>query len=280
MAKAVPEIIETDRSAHFPLVAPPFQPFGHVKTMAGALAITGTLLPPAWALKRMDGPGATAIPKLWHRAVSRLLGVKSQRTGDLAEGGVLYVANHISWLDIPLLGSHLKASFVAKSEVGNMGLVSLLADLQGTIYVERERRAHAALQANSIQARLEKRDNIILFPEGTSGDGVHVLPFKSSLFSVTEGRGLENVRIQPISLAYTRLNGLPLTRHRIADIAWVGDTEFGPHAMDLMRLGRIDARVICHEPVKRSDFVDRKALARYCHDVISTGYRQVMRGLS
>jgi 1-acyl-sn-glycerol-3-phosphate acyltransferase len=260
------------------LVDRPFQRMGHVKTMAGALAATGALLPPAYAARLVDHKSADAVPRLWHRAVTRALGVHSKLIGTLATGSVLYVVNHLSWLDIPVLGSHLKGSFVAKAEVGDMGFVGFLADLQETIYVERARPSRSASQADEIHQRLALGDNIILFPEGTSNDGVRILPFKSTLFSVIEGAGSESFRIQPVTLAYTHLNGLPLTRNRLIELAWIGDMELGPHAIDCMRLGRIDARILCHHPVRRADFADRKALARHCRAVIADGYRQLTRG--
>jgi 1-acyl-sn-glycerol-3-phosphate acyltransferase len=248
-----------------------------VKSVTGALAATGALLGPAYAHRLVD-KRAGIIPMLWHKAVGRSLGLHVDLEGEPADGSVLYVSNHVSWLDIPLLGSRLRGSFVAKAEVGQMGLMGLLADVQDTIYVQRERRQQAADQASAIQQRLRNGGNIILFPEGTSGDGVRVLPFKTSLFGVVEGEDAETVRIQPVTIAYTHLNGLPLTRHRMMDIAWVGDMELGAHAFELMRLGRIEARIVCHTPVRRRDFTDRKALARHCHDVISAGYSQIMRG--
>lgn len=259
------------------LLPEPFQPLGAVKSVAGALAATGTLMAPAHVHKLIDRRGAGRIPMLWHQAVSRALGVTSRVEGIPESGGVLYVSNHISWLDIPVLGSRIRGSFVAKAEVGNMGFVGHLADIQDTIYVERERRTRAGEQASEIERRLGQGDNIILFPEGTSNDGVHVLPFKSSLFSVVEGEAVADVRIQPVTLAYTRLNGLPLTRQRLLDIAWIGDMELGPHAFELMKLGRIEAHILCHDPVQRRDFADRKALARHCHAVIRAGYQKLMR---
>lgn len=246
--------------------------------MAGTLAATGMLLPPALTLKWMGHTGRGSLPRFWHRAVSRSLGVDSSLTGTAVSGSVLYVSNHLSWLDIPVIGAHLRGSFVAKAEVGEMGLVALLADLQKTIYVQREQRRQSAEQANSIGARLRSGGNVILFPEGTSNDGVRVLPFKSTLFSVVDGSAQPDIRIQPVSVAYTHLNGLPLTRQRMASIAWIGDTALGPHALEFMRLGKVKARILCHEPVRRADFADRKALARHCHGVISAGYEKLMRG--
>jgi 1-acyl-sn-glycerol-3-phosphate acyltransferase len=264
------------RGAHG-LADRPFQRMGPVKSVAGALAATGALLPPAFAWRLMKGD-AGRMPQMWHQAVSRAMGVRSRLLGEPATGSVLYVVNHLSWLDIPVIGAHLSASFVAKAEVGSMGLVGFLADIQQTIYVERERRTQAPAQANEIRSRLVDGDNIILFPEGTSNDGVRILPFKSSLFAVVEGEGTEAVRIQPLTLAYTHLNGLPLTRNRLIELAWIGDMELGSHAFDCMRLGRIDARILCHAPVRRADFADRKALARHCQAEIVRGYARLIRG--
>jgi 1-acyl-sn-glycerol-3-phosphate acyltransferase len=262
------------------LVDRPFQRLGALKSVAGTLAATGTLIAPAHVHRLMDRRSSGSIPMLWHQAVSRALGVRTQLAGEAVAPGTLVVANHMSWLDIPVLGSRIRGSFVAKAEVGSMGLVGHLAALQDTIYVERERRHRAGDQAGEIGRRLSSGDTIILFPEGTSNDGVQLLPFKTSLFGVVEDKALRAAPIQPVTLAYTHLNGLPLTRHRLLDIAWIGDMELGPHALDLMKLGRIEAHILCHRPVRREEFPDRKALARHCHAVISAGYRKLMRGHS
>lgn len=259
-------------------LARPFQRMGPVKSVAGALAATGALLGPAYALRLGRGDSG-AIPMLWHRAISRSLGVRSSVIGEVETGSVLYVLNHLSWLDIPVVGSHLQGAFVAKSEVGSMGMVGFLADIQRTIYVERDRRHRTADQADEISKRLRAGENVILFPEGTSNDGVRILPFKSSLFSVVEGEGAEALRIQPLTLAYTHINGLPITRNRLIELAWIGDMDLAPHAFDCMRLGRIEARLLAHAPVRRADFPDRKALSRHCQAVIADGYRRLLRGL-
>jgi lyso-ornithine lipid O-acyltransferase len=256
----------------------PFQRLGPVKSVAGTLAATGALLGPAYLSNLVRPRAVGKAPQLWHRMVSRSLGVSVSMRGECASGSVLYVSNHLSWLDIPVLGSKLHGAFVAKAEVGQMGFVGFLADMQRTIYVERARRSESVSQAGSIQERLQRGDNVILFPEGTSNDGVRLLPFKSTLFSVTDGAAMAGVRIQPIALAYTHLNGLPLTRSRLMEIAWVGDMALGSHAMDLMRLGSIRAEIVCHPPVRRADFADRKALARHCHQLIAASYQSLMRG--
>jgi 1-acyl-sn-glycerol-3-phosphate acyltransferase len=191
---------------------------------------------------------------------------------------VLYVANHISWVDIPVLGSTVIGSFVAKAEVAQMGAVGWLANLQRTIYIKREERGKVEAQRNEIAERLLKGENVILFPEGTSSQGASVLPFKSSLFGVTDTPGLEDVLIQPVTIAYTKLNGLPMLRQQRYKVAWIGDMDFGPHAWALIGLGRIEAVVYFHPPVRRSDFKNRKTLANHCHSVISTCLKRLNAG--
>jgi 1-acyl-sn-glycerol-3-phosphate acyltransferase len=81
-----------------------------------------------------------------------------------------------------------------------------------------------------------------------------------------------------VTIAYTRVNGMPVTRARLPDLAWVGDTELVPHAVGFMALGRVRAEIRFHPPVRAADFADRKALSRHCHTVISEAYRAFMRG--
>ena len=209
--------------------------------------------------------------------LTRSLGIRVKRHGVPAQrGGVLYVANHISWADIPVLGSVVDAAFVAKSEVAAYPFVGWLASLSRTVYVERDRRQSAGDQTNAIAARLAAGENVILFPEATTGDGINVLPFKSALFAAVGDAG-ETV-IQPLTIAYTRLNGMPITRERLPDIAWIGDTDLWPHAVEFCALGRVRAEVVFHPAVRVADFADRKALARHCHDIVARGYHDLMRG--
>uniref|UniRef100_UPI00286E6231 lysophospholipid acyltransferase family protein n=1 Tax=Sandarakinorhabdus sp. TaxID=1916663 RepID=UPI00286E6231 len=183
---------------------------------------------------------------------------------------------HLSWADIPVLGARIRASFVAKSDVAGWGPVGWLASYAHTIYVSRERRHSTGEQKDAIAGRLASGESVILFPEGTNGDGVDVLPFKSALFSAVEA--LADVVIQPVTLAYPRVTGMPVTRRQLPYLAWIGDTQLGPHAVDFMALGQVRAEILFHAPVYRRDFADRKALARHCESVIAGGYRKLMRG--
>ncbi len=259
--------------------APPrrFQRFGPMKALAGTVAAAGVLIPAELVMRRFRPRGRARLPWLFHNALARSLGIRVKVHGRRARrGGVLFVANHISWADIPVLGSLVQAAFVAKADVGQIALVGWLADLSRTVYVDRDRRQASGDQRNAIQARLGARENVILFPEATTGDGVAVLPFKSALFAaVGDDPALV---IQPVTIAYTRLNGLPITRENLPDIAWIGDTELWPHAVAFTAMGRVRCDVVFHPPVAAADFADRKALSRHCRAVIAAAYRGLMRG--
>jgi 1-acyl-sn-glycerol-3-phosphate acyltransferase len=250
-------------------------------TKLAHIGAAGAVLVPAQIAARLVVPRSArpAIPSLFHKIVCQSLGIRVRRHGTPARRhGVLFVSNHLGWVDIPVLGSKLLGSFVAKAEVNGWGVFGYLARLQDTIYVQRERRLEAGEQRNAIAERLRRGGRVILFPEGTNSDGTRVLPFKSALFSVVEGPGTEEFLIQPVTVAYTRVNGMPVNRTTLPQLAWVGDVELGPHLAQFMRLGRIEAHIWLHSPVRRADFPSRKALAAHCQAVVADGYERLMRG--
>ena len=253
------------------------QRFGPAKGIAGTMTAVALLAPTELALKAASGGRRSYLVRTFHRSLARSLGIRIIMHGTPARGGpVLFVSNHISWADIPVLGSRLPAAFIAKSDVAGWGIVGRLATLARTVYVERSRRSSAGAQRDAIADRLAAGDSLILFPEGTNSDGTGVLPFKSALFAVTEI--VPETCIQPVTIAYTRVNGMPVTRMRLPDLAWVGDTELMPHVIGFMGLGRVTAEIRFHLPVCATNFADRKALARHCHGVIAQAYRAMQRG--
>lgn len=253
------------------------QRFGPAKGIAGVVTAVALLAPAEIALKRVSGGRRSYLVRTFHRSLTRSLGVRITTHGKPARGGgILFVANHVSWADIPVLGARIPAAFIAKSEVAGWGIVGRLATLARTVYVERARRSSTGAQRDAIAERLAAGDSLILFPEGTNSDGTGVLPFKSALFAVADG--IPEMRIQPVTIAYTRVNGMPVTRMRLPDLAWVGDTELMPHVIGFMALGRITAEIRFHPPVRAGAFADRKALAQHCHSVIADAYRAMLRG--
>ena len=245
------------------------------------IGAAASVLMPAQAVVQRFAPRARPrVPSLFLKLTCSSLNLQVRVHGIRARGqGVLFVSNHLGWADIPVLGSKLLASFVSKAEVNDWGVFGLMARLQGAIYVQRENKAAVGSQRDEIVERLARGGRVILFAEGTNSDGTRVLPFKSSLFSVVEGApDGKDFLIQPVSLAYTRVNGMPVTRRMLPSLAWVGDVELKPHIADFMRLGKIRAEILLHPPVRRADFTSRKELARHCQAVVAAGYERLMRG--
>jgi 1-acyl-sn-glycerol-3-phosphate acyltransferase len=231
------------------------------------------LLMPLYALFKWAGrPRICAyILRLIYRGLVRVSGFKVELVGQpCREAPVLYVANHCSYFDIMVLGSLLDAAFVAKKEVGTWPGIGFLATLSGTVYVERRAR-HSRTQRDEMKAKLdEEAQSLILFPEGTSSDGKSVLPFKSALFSVAEAGGAA-LPVQPISLSYSGLDGLPMGRNWRSYYAWYGDMELADHIWMALGLGRATVTVVFHPPVTMAALPSRKALADHCHAAVRHG---------
>ena len=224
-------------------------------------------------------PISKSLPMWYHRMCCRILGIRIEVFGRRSRTRpTLFIANHASYLDIAIYGALIQGSFVAKAEVENWPIFGLLAKLQNSVFVDRKVRT-SRLQANSILNRLEKGDSIILFPEGTSGDGNRVLPFKSALFAVANitPKGQPLV-LQPVSLTYSRLDGVPIGRHLRPLFAWYGDVDMFSHASRLIGLGRLTVTVSFHEPITIEEFSSRKELATYCFNKISHGHAEALAG--
>lgn len=243
------------------------------------------VLPFQWVLMKLD-VGAKIIPFRFHRWLLRVFGIRVHVTGAIEPGGgVLIAANHSSWIDILTVSSVGPISFIAKSEVNTWPGFGLLARLQQTIYVARNRRSKTAEQRDEIKERLGKGDTIVLFPEGTSSDGNRVLTFKSALMSAAEGTipdgskgGEKPIRVQPMSIAYTRLHGLPMNRAYRPFYAWYGDMDLVPHLWDMVRLGPIDCEITIHPPMTVADVGSRKALAARCEALVSESLTKALTG--
>lgn len=227
-----------------------------------------------WLLIAIHPPWGRLMPPVWHRIACAILKVRVEIRGTpVRDGPCLYVCNHISWLDIPVLGSRLRTGFIAKEEVAGWGLFGTLAKLQRTVFVARQRRGQTAAQADQIRSRFAEGGRLVLFAEGTSTDGCRVLPFKSALFSVAQQTEPEDrpLPVQPVSLAYTRLNGLPLNRTQRLKIAWIGDMDLVPHFLAFLSIGRVTAVVQFHPPVTLAELGNRKLLAEATHRRVARG---------
>ncbi len=219
------------------------------------------------------------LPKVWLGWCRRTIGMDvSVAGGALVEGPALFVSNHISYLDVIAIGSVIDGSFVSRADIRHWPIFGFLATLQRTVFIERNPR-HARQHREELTSRLSSGDRLIFFPEGTSSDGTTILPFKSSLFSAAELEANERpVPVQPISIAYTRLDGLPLGRLMRPLYAWYGDMDFAPHFWQLLGLGRFKVEITVHDAVTLGGFHSRKELARYCERTITNGFSKSIAG--
>jgi 1-acyl-sn-glycerol-3-phosphate acyltransferase len=219
------------------------------------------------------------IPQFFHRLLVRLLGFHIRVHGIMVSTPpALFVANHSSYLDITVLGKLIPAAFVAKAEVARWPMFGWLARMQGTVFIER-RTSRIRDHKDSMRARFEKKQNLILFPEGTSSDGLSVLPFKSGLFGVIEENFCNTpVTVQPVSITCTELDGLPITRAWRPYYAWFGDMTLIGHLWNVFKLGRFTVDVVFHPPLAPHDFADRKALAAACRQQVARGIELCLSG--
>lgn len=251
--------------------------------VAGFWLLVAGMIPLFLGLRAMSSPKEKAVPVLFHSLLVRLLGFKVRVRGTMAqreEGSpILFVSNHSSYLDIPVLGSIVPASFVAKAEVARWPFIGMMARLQKTVFIER-RSLKAASHRDGLREEMESGKSLILFPEGTSSDGMRTLPFKSSLFAIVEkpfpsGRF---AKVQPVTVLCTKIGGFPIGRSWRPYYAWFGAMTLIKHVWDVFKIGDFTVDVIFHPAVTVQDFGDRKLLAAYCERVVAKGVDQCVTG--
>jgi 1-acyl-sn-glycerol-3-phosphate acyltransferase len=235
---------------------------------------------------RLHSMGYKRMPFHYQRFLCRLFGVRATVIGQpIQDRGVLMVANHTSYLDILVLGAVASVSFIAKSEVAGWPLFGTFARLQRTVFVDRSRRSQTGVSRDLIATRLRDGDALVLFPEGTSNDGNRVLPFKSALMGAAEielgtdaqGRAV-HVPVQPVSVAYTAVHGIPMGREYRPLFAWFGDMELIPHLWEALVTGPVDVVVEYHPAMTVDSAGGRKALAAALETIIRRGQARAISG--
>lgn len=249
------------------------------------LTVTLLLMPVQLIFVALGARAQSTLPVIYHRAMLKIIGVRVRVEGDMVEGPALLAANHVSWLDISVLASLAPLSFIAKHEVRSWPLFGQLARLQRTVFVNRERRSQTGTAKSEMEQRFKAGERLVLFAEGTSDDGNSVLPFRTALFgaAVTRpalGKGDEPcpLPVQPVSIAYVSLHGMPMGRLYRPLFAWYGDMDLGPHLWGVLCSGPIDVVVRLHVPVTIDDVPDRKALAAHCEAVVRAGVASALLG--
>jgi lyso-ornithine lipid O-acyltransferase len=203
------------------------------------------------------------------RAALAILGLRFSWRGVPLTGRGAMVANHVSWMDIFALNAPTPLYFVAKAEVGDWPGIGWLARATGTVFIERDPR-QAQEQALLFEARLRAGHRLCFFPEGTSTDGVRLLPFKPTLFAAFFAHGLaEILHIQPVSVIYRGPRGQDARFY-----GWWGEMGFGTHLLRVLAAhpqGSVE--VVYHPPVPVAEFPGRKELARRCEADVRAGLR-------
>ncbi len=251
--------------------------FGALLTLAVAFALMGVFVLVQPAILRFAPARRWWLPPLWYRMIGRLVGVRVETVGEPAGGPTLFVSNHVSWLDILVLGAVLpRPAFIAKREVASWGIFGRCARLGNVLFIDRTRRRASLDQTREMRIRLARGDSLVLFAEGTSGDGTGVRPFKSALFAVAES--FPELAIQPVSVAYTHVNGIPVNRADRCRIGWFGDMELLSHVLEFIATGTVRAEVRLHPPLTFADAGSRKALARRAERLVAAGLVAARRG--
>jgi 1-acyl-sn-glycerol-3-phosphate acyltransferase len=285
------------RTAHRPILPPDARVFGAdaepmfsdpagtetlgslraIRRLLSLFVLTLACMPVQAVLLAIPGRPKVAFARFYWRTFTRLVGVRVRLLGTrtAASRPVIFVANHTSWLDIPVLGGRLDACFISKGEVADWPLIGWVAKLGRTVFISRSRGA-TARERDAMRARLAAGDNLILFPESTTSDGSRVMPFRSAFFAIAQtADGQSPPLIQPVSVVYDRLAGLPAGRATRPLFAWYGDMDLASHYWRLARYRGIRVSVLLHPALDPAHFTDRKALTQAVWGVVAEGAAQL-----
>jgi lyso-ornithine lipid O-acyltransferase len=209
-----------------------------------------------------------SLPALLHRLLCFGLGVRVKVHGAASDlKPQLIVSNHVSWLDIVVLGAVRPMEFLAKKEVGEAALARFLVGLQGAIYVDRGRRRKIPAVNDEMAKRMLAGAPVVLFAEATTNDGNRILRFRSSHFEASKiaigaDGPLQSAVVQPVFIAYSRRCGLPLGRAERPFVAWYGDMSFFSHLWQFLRAGQLDCDTYFGPPLYVHRGQHRKDIAR------------------
>lgn len=212
-------------------------------------------------------PGWHRIPRVFHQLGAAFIGLKVTVIGEPVQNKpVLIVSNHISWTDIIAIGASADVTFVAKKDIERWFFVNFMAGLQRTVYVDRTRRTDARRTTTEMAKRMADDEAVVLFAEGQSDIGTHVLPFRSALVGAAQQAMLEagatEVLIQPLTISYTRLQGLPVSRNERTLIAWIKSKSVKQNIREILSGGVKEVTLAFGTPMPLAQGADRKTVTR------------------
>ena len=239
----------------------------------GGLLILLALRPLERAFYALQRPWTSRLTQWVCVADLAIAGLRLEVSGaPMSEGGAV-VANHSSWLDIFVLNAAKRIYFVSKAEIAGWPGIGWLARATGTIFIRRDPR-EAKAQTEVFRARMAAGHKLLFFPEGTSTDGIRVLPFKSTLFGAFFDPALRpHLHVQPVSVIYHAPAGQDPRFY-----GWFGGHEFGAHLVQVLshpRRGRV--QVIWHPPLAAAEVANRKEMAALAEAAVRGGLPEARR---
>lgn len=187
----------------------------------------------------------------------------------MSERNFLLVGNHLSYLDVLVLSSVQPCVFVTSVDMGEQFFLGDMAELGGSIFVERRHRGQIGNDIGVMAQTLRKGHNVVVYPEGTSSNGERVLPFKKSLLMSAVEAGVD---VLPVVIKYTHINGEPFGPSNRDRVCWYGDMNFLPHFLGLMTLKNVRVEMHFLDPIAVSKESTRHELAEKTYGAISTVY--------
>lgn len=219
-----------------------------------------------WAVA-LEGLRAQLV-RFFFQVIGRISGVRLRVEGSISPlRPLMLVANHSSYLDIFVLGSLVPLSFTPKSEIRSWPIIGFLCVLADCVFIER-RPTDMQRAQTEMGARLSNGKVLGLFPEGTTGDGFNVMPFKSGFLSLVEAHDLP---LQPVSIAYTHIGNVPLNAENREQVAWIGEASFVTHFWHLLKFPSVQVVATLYDVERIAQYADRKALAKQCETIIRAG---------
>lgn len=194
----------------------------------------------------------------WLRRLMRIIGIRFIVHGQPVVGGQMIVCNHVSWLDIPLVGAALSSRFVAKSDIQHWPIIGFIARAIGTFFIRRGAGGSKPL-LDKLKPHLAQGGSVVIFPEGTTTDGRSVLPFHPRLFQAALDC---QAVVQPVALRY----GHTATGENIAP--FIGDDDLLSHIVRMLKSPGLTAELFYCTPLRPEHYSDRHVMARDAEEAI------------
>lgn len=204
----------------------------------------------------------------------KIMGIKVRVVGQRPSEPCLMVSNHLSYVDILIFSSLFSSVFITSVETQEDPFLGLMSKLGGSHFVERRTKSRLLEDLKQISHTIEQNFNVTLYPEGTTGDGQKVLPFKNSLFEVA----VKNKKtVQPMCINYLKINNEAVTTRNKDLIFYYGDASFGSHFKRLISdLSNAEAEVQFLNPISTQTHTDRKTVSDLSRDQIEKAYVRIV----